>query len=532
MQIRSLRINNFYSFKDAFVDLTKYSGIVRITGENLDSTGSNGAGKSSIFEGIVWGLFGKTIRKSTEEALVNSKFNSNCFVELELHKPSVGDIRIYRSKRPTSLILEVNGDNVSKENSVETQKYIEQLLESDYKSFLAAIVFGQHTDISFLECSPEEKRSIIRNCFNLDDLFTKRNIVKELKSAYTAELKVLSTIYNSTKTELDEAAKKLPSNKYKYIELPSLNDILQAERKVVALKQQTASLTEEISKKKKEIQKLNQGINKGVFEEPSECPICKSNYLTSQTEDQLNHLIVERDNLECSLSSLIEQSNSLSKELESAKPKFSSLEWAKYNEKNNLILQAQANIDKHDELDRKAKSLSSQINSLEKRIDVMKFWEKAFSEQGMIKYVIRTILDYFNLKCNEFLSLLTGNQFKIEFTDELIESISVNGVDTKYISLSGGEKKRVNLSIMLALQDLSSKISKVNCNLIIFDEVSDNIDNLGIEAIHSLLNTFKIQYPDKVVLLITHNNYLTSLFSESQEIKVIKQKGISRLHGN
>ena len=163
----------------------------------------------------------------------------------------------------------------------------------------------------------------------------------------------------------------------------------------------------------------------------------------------------------------------------------------------------------------------------------MKFWETAFSEKGLIRYIIRNILDYFNLKSNEYVSILTNNQFSLKFNDELSETIINNGIPTKYISLSGGEKRKVNLSIMLALQDLSSKISRTDCNLLFFDEVCDNLDDPGILAVNNLLLTLNSHNPEKKVLVITHNSLLQDLMGDSQSITVVKKKGISKItNGN
>ena len=166
-------------------------------------------------------------------------------------------------------------------------------------------------------------------------------------------------------------------------------------------------------------------------------------------------------------------------------------------------------------------------------LEVMKFWETAFSEKGLIRYIIRNILDYFNLRSNEYVSLLTAGQFSLEFNDELSETIRNNNVETKYISLSGGEKRKVNLAIMLALQDLSSKISRTDCNLLFFDEVCDNIDNPGILAVNNLLRTLESQNPERKILVITHNNYLQELLGDTNAITVRKHKGISKVsNGN
>ena len=84
MKIEKILIQNFYSFKNETLDLSDYSGITVIKGKNLDTGASNGAGKSVLIEAIYFGLTGKTIRKSTEDSLVNNQANKKCVVELHL----------------------------------------------------------------------------------------------------------------------------------------------------------------------------------------------------------------------------------------------------------------------------------------------------------------------------------------------------------------------------------------------------------------------------------------------------------------
>ena len=85
---------------------------------------------------------------------------------------------------------------------------------------------------------------------------------------------------------------------------------------------------------------------------------------------------------------------------------------------------------------------------------------------------------------------------------------------------------------MLSLQDLSSKISRTNCNLLFFDEVCDNLDEPGILAVYNLLHALKSHTPSKKVFVITHNGLLQDLLGDSQSIMVTKNKGISSINGN
>lgn len=531
MLIRSISVRNFYSFESATINFTDYNGIVQILGKNKDSGGSNGSGKSVIFDAVTWGIYGKCIRKFTEESLVNTKAGRDCAVITEIDLESGDKILIERTKRPTSLNFFVNGVNRNKENASETQIEIEKTIQSDYKSFIASTVFGQHSQVDFLSSSADEKRNIIKNCFNLDHVFSKRDSVKVLKSEYTVELKTLTTLLDSLKSEQTKLQEKIPDKKYKYVELPPLNDILKSEKRISDIKAKITTLNSDITKSKAILAKLSESISKGVFSEESDCPVCKAKYQKTQSESDVSALEYKKFDESVLIGDKKILIDNLTGELNSLKDSltYSSSEWAKYNEKNKLVQDSKNVLDRLTDVNANIVKHEERIKELTLNLEVMKFWEKAFSEQGMIRYIIRNILEYFNLKSNEYLSILSNNQFKIVFSDDLSETITNNSQEVKFISLSGGEKRKVNLAIMLALQDLQNKLSKVQCNLIFFDEVGENLDSISMQAIATLLHTLKNEYPNKLVFVITHNDYLKNAFSEYPHIDVIKSKGISKI---
>ena len=198
-------------------------------------------------------------------------------------------------------------------------------------------------------------------------------------------------------------------------------------------------------------------------------------------------------------------------------------------------------IERFKEIDAEVKILSAQqkeekksvrkygdlTTAAQKSYDLMKFWEHAFSEAGLIKYVIRNILEYMNERCNSYLSTLTKGNFVIKFDDSLAEELYNDGVLCHFDSLSGGEKKRVSLAVMLGLNDLLLLTGKDRSNIIFFDEVADSLDADGVKGLIELIHQLT---KHKKLFLITHNEYLTSLLEEySETLTVSKRKNITKI---
>ena len=79
---KSLKLENFLSFKNTGLDLTN-QGYVLVSGINNnpdDMAKSNGSGKSSIWESIIWCLTGETVRGTKQ--VVNRYTDGGTSVEL------------------------------------------------------------------------------------------------------------------------------------------------------------------------------------------------------------------------------------------------------------------------------------------------------------------------------------------------------------------------------------------------------------------------------------------------------------------
>ena len=527
MKIEKIKIQNFYSFKDVTLDVNNYSGLTIIKGSNKDTGGSNGSGKSALVEAIYFGLTGKTIRKSTEDSLVNNQAKKKCIVETHLIHDNKYVV-ITRQKKPTKLNFIAGEQDLTRESVAATQQAIDEYFNINHKVLLASMFFGQSNDINFLDCSPDDKRTIIRNFLNLDDIFSLRDKIRGHKSSFYQAMKEKDAIVaenQKTIKKLDgkvaeiEEGKKSYSHYDEYTLSLSLDDILEGEKKERDLNFILSAHRKEVDAFEDEIEDLQEKIKN-----PSVVDVCDK--CGSETHTTVDPVLLQSrlGRLETSLADQYR----MIKRLEGSRwtPPISSRDFSKLEEYRNLCrdetnyeyMKAELYLGIEEALQIKDDNKVS--------YEVMRFWEKAFSEQGVIKYIINNILEYFNSRCNFYLSYLTNSKYFVQFDQELTEKIETGGRLVQYISLSGGEKRKINLAVTLGLKDLLLLTDKSHLDLLFFDEVAENIDEEGIAGLHQLLQEIK---KDKSIFIITHNKYLKTLLDSSPRLSIIKHKGISTI---
>ena len=93
----------------------------------------------------------------------------------------------------------------------------------------------------------------------------------------------------------------------------------------------------------------------------------------------------------------------------------------------------------------------------------------------------------------------------------------------EYLGSSGGEKRRADLSMLLALRELAKARLEQTFDLLFVDEVFDVLDQSGIERVIHLLT----EQTDDSVFVISHDPSLMDAFENV--ITVEKTDGLSRI---
>lgn len=179
-------------------------------------------------------------------------------------------------------------------------------------------------------------------------------------------------------------------------------------------------------------------------------------------------------------------------------------------------------------------SVSQETKKGEK--DCLVFWQQAYSNQGIKSFILDDITPFLNRQVNKYLSKLTSGHIEVKFNTQStlksgesrekfsIEIFNKDG-GSDYSSNSSGERKRIDLAVNLALQDLLASRSNKRMNVAIFDEAFDALDQVGIESVVNLLHDLAAE--KSTIIVISHNEHLKSYFTNT--LTVVKQNGFSML---
>ena len=179
MKLLNLKAHNVFSIGDIEMSLGN-RGLTLVTGWSYDDNNANAAGKSSVARNaITWGMYGKTVDGVKADAVINTSIKNakHCGVTLHFEGVDGREYRIYRSRKPNSLVLSKllltkseEWTDLSQRLEKDTQQIVDELLGRDHKTFIQANFFGQGRERSFLALPGSEQRAVIEEILPLSSL--------------------------------------------------------------------------------------------------------------------------------------------------------------------------------------------------------------------------------------------------------------------------------------------------------------------------------------------------------------------------
>ena len=317
-----------------------------------------------------------------------------------------------------------------------------------------------------------------------------------------------------------------------------------------------------------------EGLGNGEIPEGSMCPHCGNavtpesiGHLVDSLNAEYNEEYSKYEEYDVVIQRLTQTSNDMAKQLEGKsvlegeKYKWVQTISAKKQDIHNSV-QLRGNLQRNlDSVNKSIESLTSgAVDTLEKSIvtkqkaleatakvyneklaeidgfnstaAVYEFWVEAFSDSGIKSHLLDSVTPFLNERADYYSQILSDGTLNVEFSTvtplknkKIVDKFNVavgnlEGGDD-YKANSGGERRRIDLAILFALQDLVASRSQKSMNMIVYDEIFDALDGVGVEKAIQVLQ--EKQTKCESVFVITHNPLLAGYFENV--INVVKEKG-------
>jgi len=298
------------------INFKNYGNIVFIEGVNKDAKAideeedykisSNGTGKSSIQEIIVYTLYGKTIKRPEKinvDDLVHNKIGKDCKCIVEFDKYRVLRTRMEggkKSKNSLRLWESEKGEwtdntEITLSSIAATQKKIEEIVGLTYESFINICIFTDDQRSCFLECDKNTKREIVENLLSLNvyrEWFENaKSLKKEAKSRIDSKTKEYS-LFSSNKEDAEKRLFLTETKKDNWLEQKE-KEIKEIDEKIIKFKKDlTISDSGSALLAFQEAQKRIEEISKSIVEKEKEKKIFTDRLvLVDQKENDLKENI-------------------------------------------------------------------------------------------------------------------------------------------------------------------------------------------------------------------------------------------------
>ena len=529
IRLKTVRWKNFLATGNRFIEVELDQKDMMLV------VGKNGAGKSTLIDAITFSLFGKPFKKVNKGQLVNSVNERDTLTEIEF---SVGtaEWKVRRGIKPNLFEIYHNDKLVNQDaKSMDYQKYLEEkILKLNFKSFTQIVVLGSASFVPFMQLTAYDRRIIIEDILDIGIFSVMKTLLKDRVITLKEEMNELDYQIKllQEKITLQEKYIKAMEEESKQKRKSDLDKIKETEQEIIKLNQEIDEHQERIGdlvnsikdkaaveKKDKELDNYRSQIRKNLkrfikdkkfFDEKENCPTCEQEIDEEFKKTKLEEVGKGIDEMNYGLSQIAKEVDKVYGRIgEIAK---SSQEIQK---EESQVYQKQSNIQSHNsfiqKLSHEMESLQVEVqkdsmNVLTKELDESKSTRFQYVDQkfyydvlsnilndtGIKTRIIKKYLPVINKHVNDYLKDM---DFFVNFQvdENFQETIKSRHRDQfSYYSFSEGEKKRIDIALLLTWRDIASMRNSVNVNLLILDEVFDaSLDQAGVDDLMKLFNILK-----------------------------------------
>lgn len=571
MNIRFLhmRLENFKSLRHADISFEN-RGIVTVCGVNEyeQNASSNGSGKSSLFSGLFWALYGKT-----PEGISNprNRFTSEickCAVDFKVDATPYTIIRTVNSSGQSVTIRKGDTD-ISARNRTDSDKIIrESILQMSSDLFLSLIYLSQGFGSRLSALSPSGRKERLEqitgtsasvDAFSaiLSDSFAKvsadvtglQTKITQLQGSIDSFKEVIAGIEKKIEelSNQQNAPAYLEYNGVRYTaeDLPTVSSHLSkavteeaanSEKLTEALRSQSeASTRRAMSARAVEthsgnIQKLTAQLDAARVSK--NCPTCGQvmpqdrqqrliENLGEQLQSEQAALKKAQTEFDLASSDYTLHSTHVGECQEASRISKERVRSYTYIQSNIPVSEASASLVSRasleadiDNYSNRIAEMAEEINSLQLQLDAKTKRQRVcrhcmqLTTKQFRTYLLEASIGFLNERLREYSAQLFSNDEDVVSITPDSSKLDIYVGSALYDSLSGGEKRRVDLAVTLAERDLSASVASTTSNLLIMDEIMESMDEQATQVTLELLD--RASESVESLFIISHNKYAIS----------------------
>lgn len=550
IKIKEVSIENLNSLKGK--SSVSFNGnFILIKGFNEVNQSSNGTGKSSIIEAVIFAIYGKSFKKELNlddiitdgcnllsvELLFEDDYNKYKIIRSRSRKPAISKCSFFKNEEDMSSGL----------TTTETQSLIENTIGVSFQTFINNNMLNTEL-FKFIKSSSTQKLEILERVLSLGILSTNYNIFqKQERASYNAydthykERYALETSFKNLKTQQENIEKQVEEN-IKQIQEAINKNKEEYGRQTTELQNVDSSLLSAETEYEEHINGIDQKTRllgewngkKSSFEKELEfydknktCLSCGQSLPNRDEKMQDLKWKIETAKIEAELAQ--NSINSLKKQpiiklVSDLKSKKATINETIINLKRTMQNQvAQINQLKNitnnsDQIDEVKKNLEKELEleaSSKEVLNIDSFFKDFFAPKSQSRIKIASdLIKILNHNISKIVSNFFVEDVKLifEVSDGAIsETIWKDGFKKKYESLSSGERQKLDIVVVLSLLEISTKFFKNNkLKFLVIDEALDHLDIVWARYVSEYIKTFS-ESLNITTLLISHHSVVEEI---------------------
>lgn len=544
MKLKKISWKNFKSYSNAMTELV----FTNDPSLNL-IVGTNGTGKSSIADCIIYALYGKI--DGTSNGDIPNRINKNFYVKIELDCNG-HEIIVERGLAPSLFIVTIDGSVVDTAGKNNVQSMLEEnYYKIPYSVFKNTLILSINDFKSLIDLNPADKRNIIDKIFGFTEYNLMIKLIKE-------DIKMLDSSVNSNEGSLKTATiniekyeqqlQELKNNEVTQEEIDELTEKINEAKALKATNEENIKKLDEVRKKldkqctekNMDIRDLKRKIedNKKKIKliDSKKCPTCGSSLDTDEFHKEKERLVQENEICEATIADLTLIINDLSNKIRAVDSKknvfvdaisksklmdlASDLKYKISLKKNN----SQPLLNLKESLDKQIIQLNEERELLGKKKIIYDCVMQILGDGGIKEYIASKYIPTINQIISEMMEFM-GINYNVVFDKTFKATITSNGYNVTYNSLSTGEKKRIDFATVVSFIKLL-KLQLGEMNLLFLDEMLASIDINGVTDMMTILKDLSSEL-NMNIYLIHHAQVENVVFDNI--IETSKPDGFSKI---